>query len=55
MDGQPAELGRYAVIKNSSDGRFGVMEVGSDLEHLLEKYGLEKDSIGRITQNGNCI
>lgn len=49
VDGQPARLVRYAAIKSSSNGQFRVVEVSSDLQHLLEKYGLEKQSIGRVT------
>lgn len=49
VDGTPGVLGRYAVIKNVPEkGQYQVMEVGSDLQRLLEKYGLQKSSVGRI-------
>lgn len=49
IDGKPATLGRYAVIKNiQSDGTLHVVEVGADLEFLLKKYGIEKSKVGRI-------
>ncbi len=41
-------LGRYAVIKNHR-GKMQVLEVGSNLEYLMEKFGVAADHLGAVT------
>lgn len=49
LDGKPGRLGRYAVIKNFAAGnQLRVLEVGSNLEYLLAKYGITQNEVGRI-------
>lgn len=40
---------RYAVIKNRKQlGQFQIIEVGNDLQKLLNKYGLCPNNVGRV-------
>lgn len=40
-------LGRYAVIKKHMD-KLQVLEVGSDLEHLMQKFDIASDYLGVV-------
>lgn len=48
MDNETVKLGRYAVIKNHK-GQMQVLEVGNDLDFLMEKFGVAKDNLGVVT------
>lgn len=41
-------LGRYAVIKKHME-QLQVLEVGSDLEYLMKKYGVAPDYLGVVS------
>ncbi len=42
-------LGRYAVIRNH-EGKMQVLEVGSDLTYLMEKFGVASENLGVVTK-----
>lgn len=49
VNGRPQNVGRYAVIENRpSAGQFRVLEVGTDEDYLMRKYGISQSHVGRI-------
>ncbi len=46
-DNGTVTLGRYAVIKKHKD-QLQVLEVGSDLEHLMKKFDVASDYLGVV-------
>ena len=49
VGGETLVMGRYAVMKRH-EGQLQVLEVGSDLEHLMEKYHIGQENVGVVTK-----
>ena len=47
--GETLIMGRYAVMKRH-EGQIQVLEVGSDLTHLMAKYHVPQENVGVVTR-----
>ena len=54
IDGEKKEIGRYAVWAPVPKGNHNVVEVGSDVSVLMNKYGVPQDRVLKLLTSGGC-